>query len=821
MANRREPRPTRRAARASPFVAGLLSLACSGGGGGGSSAPPPPPEPAAVTIAPAAALLAGVGQARTLSASVLDLNGVPISSAVTWSSSAPDQVSVDANGKVTGLQIGSAKIFAQAGTVRSDPVMVMVADPAPGALLLADAQVIAVGPFVGVAAGDLPDVGTQYEVQVRGVSPAPAPGTIVLATEASPVAGRVVSTRVDAGVLVLVLEVVALPDLMRNATIDWAIDLGEYDWSRAARASRGRVRLDSGSGEADIPFQPFKEFDCGSSFDTSILHVDKTITPTGRAVVFVGAVVVNGVATGEQRVELQVTYGLDALVKIAIQGDIQWSGSCTVQELKPINVFGWFSLIATIGVKFGAELDVNVDLLATVAELDLDGTATMSFSEAVSCPPEGDCVTVADPPSPDVQVKPTFKVNENPALRVKLEGYLFGFVSLDGLLGQGEVADVELLKAQFGPDQTSDLAFEDSQAKDTSYASSDQLKLKGSLQVGGGIAKVLKKLGAKAAAATISTLKVPFGKDVSKSPAGTLAADKTQVGLGDKVKLTVDLDPSRLEYFGFGYNVQEVQLWRRKPNAGDFQVDRTVSFFPLPGTGQTHFEAEWKPTADDVGTNTVVAMVVTKFQDLVALEIGADTQKDIAVLCFPPHTAAATGRIPAVELAALAASSATCEDVWTGSSSTLVGNAYPIDASVTWHVDPSTIIGSGLFYYYPLGTVTQHPWTDAQGCRYTYSPGSYQISQPHDPQGSGTLTVDYATDPNNPAYGGIAVTEWQATVTRTCPDGSSTSGVSIAGGAWFQGQGTLAPDWLSFSGPYTSTNLGQTFTYQFTRPAPQ
>ena len=223
-------------------VAVLVSaLGGCGGGGPGGSGGKNGPTPARIQVTPEAVFLSGVGQTRVLAATVLDQAGLPVAVPVTWTSSAPAQIAVDASGKLSALTIGSAQVFAQAGGVRSPPVLVAAADPAPGAILVTDAQVVSVGDFIGAVPGEIPDLGTQYEVRVRGVTPAPATGTIVLAAEMAHVAGRVVSTRTEGDVLVLVLELVPLNELVRNASISWDIDVGAAALASAPARHRSQL----------------------------------------------------------------------------------------------------------------------------------------------------------------------------------------------------------------------------------------------------------------------------------------------------------------------------------------------------------------------------------------------------------------------------------------------------------------------------------------------------------------------------------------------------------------------------------------------------
>ena len=408
-------------------------------------------------------------------------------------------------------------------------------------------------------------------------------------------------------------------------------------------------------------------------------------------------------------------------------------------------------------------------------------------------------------------------------MRLGLDGYLNGYVALDAVFGLGVVGDVELLRAKIGPDQTSDLAFEDTQAQDESYASSHKLKWKGGLIAAAGIAKILKRTGSTAGAAAVSKLQLPYTKDICRSPAGSFSVDKQRVAVGQKVLVSLDLDPATLKYVGFDYDVDTVEVWRQAPGATTYQPERTISLFPMPSVGQQHFEGEWIPKAEDVGTNTLAAFVQPKLLPELGLELSASTLKQVEVVCWPSQLSISGSSISAAKAPRLLASASTCEDAWSGNGSSLIAGTVPIDAQVKWVVDTSqTVDGTGVVAYYPTGTVGVHSWVNSQGCTVSYSPSAYTLgtrSNPGipDPAGDGTLVVDFNQVPAT--YSGSGLTQWTSTMTTACPDGSggSVAGM-ITGGLWFNGVGDVSADGLTIQGPYTSPYLAQTFDYVFSRP---
>ena len=97
----------------------MVLLVRCGGDSPTTTDPPPvdPPVPTTVTVSPATAMLAALGETIQLTATVLDQNGQAMSGvSVTWASSDGGVASVGSNGVVTAVQNGSATVTATAGT---------------------------------------------------------------------------------------------------------------------------------------------------------------------------------------------------------------------------------------------------------------------------------------------------------------------------------------------------------------------------------------------------------------------------------------------------------------------------------------------------------------------------------------------------------------------------------------------------------------------------------------------------------------------------------------------------------------------------------
>jgi hypothetical protein len=391
------------------------------------------------------------------------------------------------------------------------------------------------------------------------------------------------------------------------------------------------------------------------------------------------------------------------------------------------------------------------------------------------------------------------------------------------VVGGGKVADFEILIGKLGPEQDADLGFEQDQAKRTDYASTYNLKQAGDITVSSGITDMLEYIRGKGKGNLAPPPSSPlpegrprtaistYNQDLGHSPTGTFEVDKKEVGVNQKVMLNVYLDAGNLDYYLLGYNVQSIDIYQLKEGGTDYQLLKSIAA-TVPE--QFHFQAEWDPTVDDLGNNTLVAFVKTGMPVL-ELEIGPNTQQQVKVSCFPPKTGVAPGaRNPGSRTAA----AGTCEDSWQGSSSTVIGGYMGMDAQVTWKEDVAgTLPGTGKVLYYPVGTVTLNGVRDANGCDYSFNPSAYDVNPtgPDLHNNGGGLTIDHNQTPAT--YQGQGITQWVATITKTCPDGTGGSvGPVAVGGNWFFAQGSLEPDELSFQGE--QTNVGQTFTFNFKRP---
>lgn len=100
-----------------------IGVASCGGSDGGGGTEPEVPRATSITITPGTVEFTFLGEVFTFTAQVLDQNGQPMGSTVTWSSSNPGTVSVSNVGRAVAVANGSATVTAQSGSATGSASM--------------------------------------------------------------------------------------------------------------------------------------------------------------------------------------------------------------------------------------------------------------------------------------------------------------------------------------------------------------------------------------------------------------------------------------------------------------------------------------------------------------------------------------------------------------------------------------------------------------------------------------------------------------------------------------------------------------------------
>lgn len=584
---------------------------------------PPVGTTATVEVDKSASLMTSLGQSMLISAQPVDGQGAPVAGSITWESSSPAAVSVDAAGRITANALGSAMVFATANGVRSQPVFVIVAEPRPGTLMLEDSQVVAVGGPLNVAPDAPAGVGTRYEVTVTGVAPAPAPGTVVLASGDAAVAGKVVSSRSDAGNLVLTLEVGALPDMLARYDIDWHIDLStvpvdpiEFDGtlspssaqSKASRKTQSAIRSRVGL------------FDCDGEFSANLASARATLTPLVAAHFDIKSNRLDpNDPPGYAKLALVGSQGLRGEATFSFRPRFEGEFTCIAETSLKIGATGVAGILVMPVLRIGVGFTADASFQVAEGELKLTGEAGVEETLGFECTSFG-CQALKS-----ATLKNDFKLTTTvPSLnqmKVDLNGQLFGLAGIDAALFLGLV-NAEIVEARVGPRQSFELMHPDDQAKNIGMSSKYKLELAGSIGPGGSLRKAIEKfIGDENVSLNFD---IPYSRPIAESPKGTLNVSSSRVAYGQPLAFQVVLDQNTLSYpfvgpsFELAYNVTEVQLWRRKATEPNFVLWQTL---PAASPRST-FQHEWTPTSADTGdwefaafTDTALPVPIVEIAD--------------------------------------------------------------------------------------------------------------------------------------------------------------------------------------------------------------
>ncbi len=757
-----------------------------------------------VVIDKVSVLLPGSGQSAQLTAQILDPQGVPTGGAVTWTSSAPDKVEVNATGHVVAKAIGSAQVFAEGAGIRSLPTLVFVAEPAAGALLVTDAQVVSVGPPLGLPSGESPGVGTEYEATLTGVS-SPAPGTVVLAAETAPVAGKVVTTRQDPAGTVVRLAVAPLYQLFNAYDIALSIDLAAFpveavpegsvqrgrgaQWKGGPHGKAGRVEAVRGD------LEPFKAFDCDASLKPQLTDALVNLTLENQLTLVVDD------RPGYSKHALEGSAALAGNAGLKLKAGFEASGSCDALATIKLPVFGWASLIVMPAVRVGLGAKVKGKVTLVQGELGVDGKVGVRPIVGWECGGATPPCRALDSLEPFDKFETKSAIPDEHGMEADVSAQFYVIARLDAAFGLG-LLNAEILQAKAGPEQSFKLAFEDDQIVRTDYASTYDLKLKAVIEPGSALKKAIEKVidddGVEV------KFKTEFSTGISESPKGGFSASKPRVRPNEAVNFVVELTPNTIEYFLLGYNVKGVQLYRKKENEAAFTSWKAME---LISSNRTTYQYQWIPVEADAGKYQFAALVNTQLLTPL-LEVGPNSIQAVEVSCFSAGAAAALA----------ASAEPVCADTWIGTSSvTLKTPGSPQDniatqSNITWTYDPSTS-GNGVINYTASGSFDLSFGTTGD-CTFSLTPHTFEIV--NDPLTPSRLSIiDNGVTP--PIYSMLGSQMVDFTSTAACPGRADVVTdfhgflVPIA-----QGTGPFSADLVELSGSADDGAVAS--TWNFHRP---
>jgi len=646
----------------------LLLSSC----GGGSNTTDGGTNVVSVQIDPGAVLLTGQGEVTALSATAFDASGATFAvSTVTWASNKPTDVEVDANGKLTShVATGSALSTATVEGVSSDPLLVVVAQPVAGAVLIDDSQVIG---DISLQNSSQPlTVGSLYDVTLTNITP-PAIGDILLGTGDAPVGGRVTAVQVNGNEVTVTLENIPFDQLFTDLAINESFQLSLEDMVISDNVSDtyNLVRNTDGSISFE-PKSPGVLAEGMSQADTA----PGPLAATGTSAIFrrgpfecstsLQAMPISLASTPLTRIlPTSLTYTLDAGLShfnaslrggVTIKNTTIWSvdagfeGKITCgAEFARINlpVTGILSRVLGAWVPFGvgAEISGKVETsgysVETVGSFSGDLTAEMACSTSQGCQSTldyNDSSSFETNWSSTGSTSPTNMMRFSPGLTgygyaklvVGINPRIRSFFNTPHLINIS--TESEIIEAKLGLSAGYSLTTVGGQIEDPLFAGEYKLTGDASIGMGSTVNNVLGYFD-------LSYLGQPlaYTPALYESPKATsMTADVSAFALNDPVNFQVKLDPNTVNYLGT-YNVKKINIYKSKVDSSGAVYGDLVASSTPSSTGQTDFDISW--TADQSGTidGKFYAFVKTRglpLPYLEELELGGVTGKADLKLLF-------------------------------------------------------------------------------------------------------------------------------------------------------------------------------------------
>ncbi|HED52011.1 MAG TPA: hypothetical protein ENI83_00500 [Gammaproteobacteria bacterium] len=530
---------------------------------------------------------------------------------------------MDENGLATSqTTLGSATITAHADGITSTPLLVTIAQPAPGAVLVDDTQVV--GDIRPHDTSEPLSLGSLYDVTLTGITP-PETGDILISTGEAPVGGRVTGVREENGQTVVTLEFIGLDELFTAFTINETLPMpaGDIEINPELEATYDITRNPDGS-LTFTPKQPtlsvtgavtgtgvrsMGPFECKT--DLNVFPLGLSAAPTFTMTrVFDYQIIweddhkklaVTGTLTVERTDSWKLTSSLTGKV------------TCEIEIASiPLPIGGVAALFFRGWVPVGLGIEASGQINLTGLGFEMKAKTGGNVETGLEAPNGDDWQILSD----YTQTDNSFETRWTPmpgsitnALRLTptLSGY--AFANLDFGFRVPRALRWQVVASKLGLNMTGNLALRDDQIKDLTYASDYKLSLDASIGPGSGITDFLNRLHVNLNGAGW-TYTVPL----FESPkAVSVTADADQFSYNDLINFNVKLDPAFVNFLGI-YNITSVKIYRRTTDSfGNIIADHVADFFPIT-PGQTEFNRLWSADEDGrISDGNYYAFIETKF----------------------------------------------------------------------------------------------------------------------------------------------------------------------------------------------------------------
>ncbi|MEK7702540.1 MAG: hypothetical protein AAB317_01075, partial [Nitrospirota bacterium] len=566
-------------------------------------------------------------------------------------------ISVDSTGKVIAqINNGSALIVAEAGEIKSAPLLVVATTPVANAILLKDTHII--GDPVETNPDADPSFDNTYKVVIEGITP-PEVGAILINTESKPVVGRVISVQTAGGRMTVILGMVSVREAFPDLSINEVIDLSQapvsfpqeitdaYDIKRVGNkfdfTPKPGTRF---SGERFAPMgtralPPFKKCEVSTTPSFDALPLQLSVPPIFSVTLAPSFDLLYTPANGLERLiikgEPTFTFEGGVSVMVAFEGKV----TCEVilYDIRipvggPLSFF--FGGIVPVGIEM--EAGGKLPLAGVVVKSQFE--TKLSTQIGIACPGGVDCAFVRSFDATKPEFKPTV---ETPNLieQLRLEPTMAVSALIKGEVGNPflEKLRFNALKVNGGGKFEGSFAPQITQILDTAYKSNYKVLLQGNASLGTDIESALKLFGLS----SLTGASLTISKEIGKSPvAQSITVDRDTFVGGDLVNFNVKLEPETADFFpGIGpYNIEKVMLVRKVAGVATEVASIT------PTDQQTNFTIPFQSPIVGVGnfgsTSDFFVFVKTVLLplDILSLELGVPNRR--AISAGYHHTCALT-----------------------------------------------------------------------------------------------------------------------------------------------------------------------------------
>jgi hypothetical protein len=618
---------------------------------------PTPQAVAKIVVTPAAILLEKVGASQNLQAQAYDAAGNPINAQLEFS---VDNTNVSlSNTTVTANALGSSQVKVKSGDV-STLVSVQITEPVAGAILVNDVNIT--GKFRPVDPTATFGVGYQYTFTLTNMTP-PAVGAIMVGTGNNPIGGKVIAVvGNDVTLEVLPLEEV-LPNFRLNETINLkdvpfefnqevkdTFDItknagGTYDLKLKAgkvitRSNRQRSKTGR-AGKYPFDLGPLKCEAQVSLFQISLAKFEINFDP--------GFSMERIWEPTHKRFVLVSNAKAGITVKPVLQSQLEGKLTCKGQLTEiylPLPGPAGLLAGAIIPVGLGFEIEAKVPLVAGIS-LEFKREYTVTSQAGFDCTTTCTQVAGFNNTSPASGVAtPSVNLSLPSLADLKPELSFYAFVYADLEFGGSKIvrelfddASAGILETKAGLKFEAKVALEEAQAKDEAYKSEYNFKFEAGLEAGGALEKFIKFIKI-----TPIKLELKLTQELGTSPKASLSLDKTSFKKNDPVTATVSFIPGTQALPLFGYNVNEVRVYRKSTDAtGNVVLTRAGQ--TIAQTGDAEVKIAFKADVDSAPDVFYIAFTNTKLFDDLFLELDTANAVDTIPKQWQPAMAIASGDI--------------------------------------------------------------------------------------------------------------------------------------------------------------------------------